>query len=205
TRSFIVWDPKEKRVVFMKDTWRIEGIDKEGQIYAELHAAHVEHIAPFERAGDLNHRTRAQECVGEAWARLGTKRPFRTYQHYRLALGVVGRDLESFKSTKELVTAVRDAVVAHSQIYERVKILHGDISVGNIMILPNGRGILIDFDLCKRLSSLKASWVPGRTGTWRYMSVRLQQGETPLRPTLADDLESFLHILIRLALLYTPN
>ncbi|KAF9474199.1 hypothetical protein BDN70DRAFT_842624 [Pholiota conissans] len=204
TRTFVVWDPERKRILFLKDTWRIANIAKEGDVYVELHNSGVQNVAPLERAGDLHQRTRAQECTGEAWARWGKKRPFRTHEHYRLVLGVVGRSLTTFKSTKELVTAVFDAIKAHDQIY-KLGILHRDISVGNILILPNGRGILIDFDLCKRVEELQSARQVERSGTWQFMSARLQMSAVPLTPKFSDDLESVLLVLIWVGLLYTPN
>ncbi len=33
--------------------------------------------------------------------------------------------------------------------YELARILHRDISIANIMILPNGKGILVDWELSK--------------------------------------------------------
>jgi RIO-like serine/threonine protein kinase len=43
---------------------------------------------------------------------------------------------------------------AHKEAFEKARILHRDISVGNILITEDGRGILIDWDLCKRVKSL---------------------------------------------------
>jgi len=38
--------------------------------------------------------------------------------------------------------------LAHDATYYDAKILHRDISVGNIMILEGGGGFLIDWDMC---------------------------------------------------------
>jgi hypothetical protein len=113
TRTFVVYDLKDKRVVFLKDTWRIDlpGVVKEGEIYDSLHSAKVSHVAPFICGGDIpHHRTRTQDFVAEPWARRVGKRLLRPHQHYRLVLGVVGRDLTSFESTWEMVHAIRDAM-----------------------------------------------------------------------------------------------
>jgi len=42
---------------------------------------------------------------------------------------------------------------AHKEAYE-AGILHRDVSVGNIMITPEGRGLLIDWDMCKCIDDL---------------------------------------------------
>ncbi|KIJ59739.1 hypothetical protein HYDPIDRAFT_100234 [Hydnomerulius pinastri MD-312] len=60
---------------------------------------------------------------------------------------MVGRGLTTFTCTKELAQGVLDAVEAHWQIYEQAKILHRDISAGNIMLADEGRGVLVDWDL----------------------------------------------------------
>ncbi|KAF9470776.1 hypothetical protein BDN70DRAFT_653456 [Pholiota conissans] len=205
--GYVVWNPVKKAVVFMKDTWRVSlpGIDKEGNIYREMHAAGVENIAPLECAGDVEHAPVVQDFMIAAWARWKEKKVLRRYVHYRIVLGVIGRDLTKFRSAKELVTAIHDATVAHDQIL-KAGIIHRDISVGNILILDNGRGILIGFDLCKRLKDLKETARDSdRSGTWQFMSARLQSSHTPLHPERADDLESLLHVLTWVALKYVPN
>jgi serine/threonine protein kinase len=88
--------------------------------------------------------------------------------HYRLALDVIGRNLVTFESPYEMVTAVRDAIVgefscscgemtligvlALMDAY-RAGILHRDFSPGNIIITSGGRGLLIDWDMSKPLAT----------------------------------------------------
>jgi hypothetical protein len=96
---------------------------------------------------------------------------YHTFRHYRLVLYKIGRDLLSFGSTKELVTAMRDAFIgmpyssifftlskfiltAHYHTYYDAGILHRDISAGNILITSSGQGLLIDWDLSKDTNSL---------------------------------------------------
>jgi RIO-like serine/threonine protein kinase len=43
---------------------------------------------------------------------------------------------------------------AHKQAYEWAKILHRDISAGNIILTDDGKGLLIDWDLCNRVENL---------------------------------------------------
>ena len=49
TQTFVVADPDTERVVFLKDTWRIDLPDmmKEGAIYRTLHKANVLNIPSF--------------------------------------------------------------------------------------------------------------------------------------------------------------
>jgi hypothetical protein len=113
TRSLPVYDPVQDRVVYLKDTWRIDSDDmqKEGDTYRQLHDYQVPHIAPFERGNDLEghgSHTMTHEYVEESWV---CGMPFATgHIHYRMVLGVVGRELSTFRSTRELVSAVADAL-----------------------------------------------------------------------------------------------
>ena len=117
-------------------------------------------------------RTRTQEFVrgfggGHDWC---PGRPcVSPYVHYRLVLETLGRPLTTFKSTRQLCEVIRDALVgawgswlstglaneisvaAHTEAYDRVQILHRDVSAGNILITEEGSGVLIDWDLSKKV------------------------------------------------------
>ena len=92
------------------------GIEPEGDIYEDLHAHGVENIAPFECAGDIpGHGTRTPDFVTKHWA-TSLKKALWYHHHYRLVLGVIGRDLTRFTSTHELVSAMRDAIIGGSHV-----------------------------------------------------------------------------------------
>ncbi|KAF8889310.1 hypothetical protein BD779DRAFT_1520893 [Infundibulicybe gibba] len=218
TRTFEAYSLKTKERVFLKDTWRVVSKTqrREDEIYVRLKAAGVEHIAEFIEAGDLEgHITRSQLIRptdgNEEWLK-PPRRSLRTLQHYRLVLEDIERTLTEFTTTREMVTAFRDASEAHAQAYSRARILHRDISVGNILIKGGpgrGRGVLIDWDLCKDLDhqSLGATQSE-RTGTWQFIAARLlmptDDGSIPI-PNLTDDVESFFHVLTYVAVLYTAH
>jgi RIO-like serine/threonine protein kinase len=42
-------------------------------------------------------------------------------------------------------------VTAHTVAYEKTHILHRDVSAGNILIADDGSGLLIDWDLSKKV------------------------------------------------------
>jgi hypothetical protein len=113
TRSLPVYDLGMERVVYLKDTWRIDtdDIQKEGDTYRQLQKHKVPHIAPFERGNDVGghgSRTMTYEYVDESWV-CGV--PFSTNNlHYRMVLSVVGREMSTFRSTRELASAVADAM-----------------------------------------------------------------------------------------------
>ena len=166
TRGMLGYDEEKKMVVYIKDYWRpiASGYEKEGDIYRSLEENKVPYTASFGRGNDLPHQTRSHE--------LCTRSNMIPLQHYRIALNKVGKHLTEFSSTHELVGAIADAMegpssllcllpvlicatfIAHDQAYFKAKILHRDISVGNILIGADGRGFLIDWDLCIRIGGV---------------------------------------------------
>ncbi|KAH7884221.1 hypothetical protein F5I97DRAFT_1968348 [Phlebopus sp. FC_14] len=202
TRALPVYDLEKKKCVYLKDTWRIDTSEMkpEGEVYEMLHNAHVPHIAPLECAGDLNYTTVTQDLVLEDWS--CTREAITGHIHYRIVLGVIGRSLATFRSTKELTQAVLHALEAHRAAHDLVRILHRDISSGNIILTDDG-GVLIDWDLCKPLAEDKQRR-RDRTGTWQFMSAALLQDPHKAHE-LQDDLESFLHVLAWAVVHYVPN
>ncbi|KAG2115711.1 hypothetical protein BD769DRAFT_1363258 [Suillus cothurnatus] len=209
TRSLPVYDPVKDRVVYLKDTWRIDSNDmqKEGDTYRQLHGYQVPHIAPFERGNDLEgygSHTVTHDYVEESWV---CGMPFATgHIHYRMVLGVVGRELSTFRSTHELVSAVADALEAHEVAYHKAGILHRDVSVGNLIVTDDGEGLLIDWDLCRKRGTIQKRrhdrTVSG--GTWQFMSGALLSDPTK-HQDFEDDLESFLHVLTWTSIRYCPS
>jgi len=181
TFGYIAFDVERGELVYLKDFWRVDHpeIQKEGDVYLELHEAEVRNIAKMGRAGDVRsttndgqvrasarvQRTRAQDYLNHSWC---PGRPVvEPYVHYRLVLETVGMPLNRFKSTRQLCEVIRDAVVgkggfprvatqltmlvAHTDAYNKTQILHRDVSAGNILITEKGTGILIDWDLSKKV------------------------------------------------------
>lgn len=135
TQVFTVYAPDLDKCVLMKDTWRVSlrGMQIEGAIYRRLHAAKVLHIVRFVCGGDVTSpfcRTRSHKFAKRCGLRL---RP-----HYCFILDDISRDLTSFMTTKELVETLTGALQAHMEAFENAKILHRDISVGNIIISDRG-------------------------------------------------------------------
>ncbi|KIJ59178.1 hypothetical protein HYDPIDRAFT_118768 [Hydnomerulius pinastri MD-312] len=205
TRSLPVYDMVADRVVYLKDTWRINAPDvtPEGEVYGILHKKAVPNIAPFECGGDVGgdgFETKTQEETVEDWS--CAQEAITGHIHYRMVLGVVGRSLTAFSSTKELAKGMLDAVEAHWHAYEDARILHRDISAGNILLTDEG-GLLIDWDLCKS-RDYHTRRRRDRTGTWEFMSAALLQN-THKDHELQDDLESFLHVLNWAMVRYVPS
>ncbi|KAG6883396.1 hypothetical protein C0995_012354 [Termitomyces sp. Mi166 len=117
----------------------------------------------------------------------------------------IGKSLEEFENSKQLMQVVSDAFTACQQAYERCEHrIHRDISGRNILIDENGRGILIDWDLSKREADLHRLRRHERTGTWQFMSYLLVSRDHFIH-TIQDDMESFIHIMLYFALRYLKH
>ncbi|EEB93890.1 hypothetical protein MPER_07396, partial [Moniliophthora perniciosa FA553] len=69
---------------------------------------------------------------------------------FHICFQEVGRRLTEFRTTYELITAIKDAIKAHQVAYDEARILHRDISPGNVLISEDGKsGFLIDWDFSK--------------------------------------------------------
>ena len=125
TFGYIAFDVERGELVYLKDFWRVDHpeIQKEGDVYRELHEAEVRNIAKMGRAGDVRltindgqvrasvgvQRTRPHDYLNHPWC---PGRPaVEPYVHYRLVLETVGMPLNRFKSTRQLCEVIRDAVV----------------------------------------------------------------------------------------------
>ncbi|KAF8549298.1 hypothetical protein OG21DRAFT_1500509 [Imleria badia] len=197
----------EPRVIYVKDTWRFLSdlpnveVMAEHDIYEILHRHGTPNIPEHVAGGDVEGgRTQTQDLVDAPW--LCVRPRISPYQHYRLVHRIVGRALFKFACTKQLVTGVFDALQAHSHAFHVAKILHRDISAGNIILTDGGKGLLIDWELAKKVDE-GGSRRPDRTGTWQFMSANLLLHPGKMH-TFTDDLESFLHVLGWTTLRYAP-
>ncbi|KAM3518026.1 hypothetical protein MY4038_010201, partial [Beauveria bassiana] len=105
----------------------------------------------------------------------------------------LGRPLRTFQSHIELLQVFQDAIICHRSLYYDAKILHCDISPGNIIILDHQdkeqpKGVLIDLDSAINLNeALEAGF--RMTSTRPFMAIGVLRNEPH---TYRHDLESFL-------------
>ena len=116
TFGYIAFDVERGDLVYLKDFWRVDHpeIQKEGDVYRDLHEAEVRNIAKMGRAGDVRliiddgqvcvivgvQRTRTHDYLNHSWC---PGRPaVEPYVHYRLVLETVGMPLNQFQSTQQL-------------------------------------------------------------------------------------------------------
>ncbi|KAI0066571.1 hypothetical protein BV25DRAFT_1770945, partial [Artomyces pyxidatus] len=198
TRATIALDMERDVLVFLKDSWRVAhpGCDREGDIYRRLHEHHVPYIPEFECAGDVYSGKFCQRTVTPQYA----KKPWACkakllihYVHYRIALGTIGVSMKHFDSGQQVCRAIRDAAEGPlSSAYTKAGVMHRDVSDANIMFTKDrSHGLLIDWE---HAVILEDGIKPQATGTWSYMSLKLQTH--PYVPhELSDDLESLLYVL----------
>ncbi|KIJ09577.1 hypothetical protein PAXINDRAFT_172454, partial [Paxillus involutus ATCC 200175] len=206
----LVCDPRWgaiEHAAYLKDRWRfipsLHPVQPEHEIYAMLHEANMSNIPQVVCGGDVGgpgSETDIHELAGAPW--LCVKLKITPFVHYRLLLDVVGRPLTSFKCTKELVRGILGAMKAHWSAYQSVNLLHRDISTGNIILTDDGEGLLIDWELAKKVDE-NAARRRERTGTWQFMSAVLLRNPG-MTHTLQDDIESFLHVLVWASIKYVP-
>ncbi|KAG2352802.1 hypothetical protein BDR07DRAFT_1210134, partial [Suillus spraguei] len=200
TRTCPAYDIGNDRVVMFKDSWRVAIADilPEGETYKILKKNNVSNIASCIACHDVpsipQQATQTYKLADAIWA--CSHDAITPYIHYRLVLDIVGKQLCEFESSHQLVTAVRDALIAHKDAYHNARVLHRDLSAGNVVIY-RGKGILIDWDLSKLIDVVGARQIT-RTGTWQFMSAHLIENRDA-KHDVEDDLESSLYVVLWVA------
>ncbi|KAL7905889.1 hypothetical protein GGI35DRAFT_471396 [Trichoderma velutinum] len=123
------------------------------------------------------------------WGGLHFSRPFS-----------LGRPIRTFESTHELLDALGDLVKAIRSLYVDGRMLHRDIAIKNLVIIPRGwgyaaRGILIDFDAALDLDNARA--VEPLVGSDGFMAIGILFGQPH---TYRHDLESLFYVFLWLAI-----
>jgi hypothetical protein len=98
----------------------------EGEIYRRLHENNVPNIPPCLLSGDVDsndthHTSRTHEIVDEHFTH-NSHWNITPYRHYRIVLGVVGRRLEKFNRTWEVVNAMHAALKGQMTIFFAVSL-----------------------------------------------------------------------------------
>ncbi|KAI0754495.1 hypothetical protein C8Q80DRAFT_1341464 [Daedaleopsis nitida] len=213
TRGYVAIDMADEDgpFVYLKDCWRVEHerIRKEGDVLEELNAAEVPHIPTLLCHGDIpGQRTRGPETFKKVYGD-EKKCYLKSHQHYRMVVKEVGMPLTEFKNGQELVRVLLDCLEAHAAAYA-AGLIHRDISAGNILIYYNDadgtvEGVLADWELSKKVKDdSDEPRQPDRTGTWQFMSVRALNDSRKII-MIPDELESFFHVLLFIALHFMPH
>ncbi|KAI0685723.1 hypothetical protein BC835DRAFT_495574 [Cytidiella melzeri] len=199
TKGYVAFNQQSKRLCFLKDYWRpiSSKIPKELDVYKKLKAAGVRYVASVIGGEDL-----VGQCTVTQIHLVLEEVPLERV-HCRLVFEQLARPLEAYRGSLDMIVVLLNALQGHEEAWTKAGVLHRDISVDNVMLVvdqddkedANVRGILNDWDLCKYKDELEPPATQyTRCGTWAFMSaVALQY---PFKPNeLADDLESFIHVL----------
>ncbi|PFH46574.1 hypothetical protein AMATHDRAFT_7642 [Amanita thiersii Skay4041] len=103
-----------------------------------------EHNDPFRVMDLLRDALRFFKLSGNVVGRVQT----------RVVMKGSGYPLTYASSCLEIATVLRDCIKMHKKMYMN-GVLHRDVSLGNIIIMSNGKGRLIDLDRAKYVSSQK--------------------------------------------------
>ncbi|KJZ69215.1 hypothetical protein HIM_11394 [Hirsutella minnesotensis 3608] len=147
-----------------------------------------------------------QLSIGKAKPSLYTlgEDPWENRIYSCLVVSPAGRVISDFKTIKELLESMRDAIKAHQSLYMTGNILHRDISSNNIIITDpetadGFKGMLIDLDLAKVRDS-GPSGARHQTGTMQFMAVEVLRKADH---TYRHDLESFFYVLLWMCARYS--
>jgi len=114
TCTSITYDVQEKKPVFMKDSWPVWLGDNlmEGQVYQQLNGGNVPNIPCCVDFTEHSYKTDTQRFTSKL--KRGLKTSILEHRHHHLILDTVGKPLETFSSSKQLVSAVRAAIIGMS-------------------------------------------------------------------------------------------
>ncbi|KAF2174352.1 hypothetical protein K469DRAFT_614801, partial [Zopfia rhizophila CBS 207.26] len=113
--------------------------------------------------------------------------------HRRLIMRDIGKSIYEASSLRAVLTGLLGGIKGHESLLD-AKILHRDISIGNIMLkMGEDDGFLIDLDLAIRLDRQRASGAPSKTGTKVFMAIGTLYGDED--HSFMHDLESFFWVL----------
>ncbi|KDQ59814.1 hypothetical protein JAAARDRAFT_153902, partial [Jaapia argillacea MUCL 33604] len=218
TRGYVALNVETMEFVWLKDVWRIRDLHKEGDVIYEMNEAQVPNVPTLVCHGDVEDQRTLTDKLLENKVQ---DRRMKGYIHYRLVVREVARPLWEFENGQELVQILGGCLLAHHAAYERLSILHRDVSDGNILIVfgphrdgePGAvgrRGMLTNWAVCKKVLKHK-DWMgvvrgheQARTGTWEFISASLL-GHPTKSPTWQDDLESFFRVLLFFAVRFLRN
>ncbi|KAI0344305.1 hypothetical protein BDW22DRAFT_1427927 [Trametopsis cervina] len=195
TRGFLAWEVEEERVVFLKDTWRAKDHESEAQIYQKLQRATMpeKYLPRVLICGDVyfsdgdRQVTKTHDYAGSGCDWYRPTKWIREHVRHRV-VQEVAFPLDMVSSSRQLTQAMRDTLEAVLATFRDAHMLHGDISVGNIMLDANSNAFLNDWDYAMSLSPENAGHVC-RTGTWQFMSIGILTDPTKAH-TIMDDVES---------------
>ncbi|EED84704.1 predicted protein [Postia placenta Mad-698-R] len=172
-QGYVAYNVDEKRLVYLKDSWRFADVIPEHKTYIKLWQNEVPYIAKPISDGDVFAGTDAQA---------------RPRVQYTLTQDYLRKRGNAKSKSK---ARIHYRIVFDEAAWQKAEVLHRDLSVSNVMtkdIIPSdGRrrvqGVLNDWDLSK----LKKESEKGSSQVHRSYSEQKKH-------EVSDDLESFIHV-----------
>ncbi|KZT03896.1 uncharacterized protein LAESUDRAFT_728580, partial [Laetiporus sulphureus 93-53] len=204
TKVYAAYNIKTERMCTVKDCWPEEWEEGEHTKYECIQEAKVRCTATCLYGGFVGEqKTKTCDCMK-------CTRPVR--RHYRIVLKELGRPLDKYSSSGELIIAAYCVLKAHRDAWKKCGLLQRDMSPYNMVFdevdprdlaegeRPAIRGLLIDWHLAKSQDELNSGAKRvGRSGTWQFISARLLMNPTA-QNEVSDDLESVILIMEWMAL-----
>ncbi|KAL0959983.1 hypothetical protein HGRIS_011640 [Hohenbuehelia grisea] len=207
TRGWVVCNVETEELGFLKDAWCSPQLLKETETLLKLQKAGCRNVPTLVCGGDLEQVTRTQDYVDSAWSTDNSDKII-LRRHIRFVVKEVGLPLSTIKHSSDLLRLVFDALLGHKDAFVKCRLLHRDVSAGNILIVTDddGRrhGMLNDWDLATHVNGLGRARTPDRAGTWQFMSHRILMSLKHIHQ-LQDDLESFLYVTLYQGLVYCEH
>ncbi|KAJ2981455.1 hypothetical protein NUW54_g10874 [Trametes sanguinea] len=211
TRGYWAVRADTGRVVFLKDTWRVP-VEQEGCVIARLNTLGVRNVPVALAHGDIyfeapiideNLSFRGVHISDvKHIAHVSSSIMQRRYAYHRAR---PSRAINEDTNKQTNKPAMRDSLAKDSRI-------HRDISTGNIILVREEgspadsarRGYLIDWESSSRVDEQGLSLDRDRTGTWKFMSIKLI--DEPEEPhTFQDDMEALFYVVLYCSLVHLPH
>ncbi|KAJ2915009.1 hypothetical protein MD484_g5421, partial [Candolleomyces efflorescens] len=205
TTCWAVSDPESGEKLLVKDTWRLDNGSAEHVHLKE--AVGLPGVAQMISCEPNRGHTKDLRSPG-------TDEPlnFEDRIETRVIIKRYGHPIIYFKSAKQLLCALRDAIAGHRGLFKKGT-LHRDVSIQNVVLGlpgadPGERGTLIDFDLATRCGAAgfhpPMDWqmgIPLFHSTSVLYSADLEE-YGPFPHDHVDDIESFFWILTYIVYTY---
>ncbi|KAF8810990.1 hypothetical protein BYT27DRAFT_7019859, partial [Phlegmacium glaucopus] len=127
---------RDDKSFVLKDSWVLEDLVESENTHLQAMVGHdkIKSLVPtFVGGGDVKINKITDSTASYCGSGL-IRRPHNQPVHRRIVTGPVGIPLTAFRSKKEFVNVLIGVVSAHKYLCETLKILHCDISIGNILL-----------------------------------------------------------------------
>ncbi|CAG7555255.1 unnamed protein product [Fusarium equiseti] len=117
-----------------------------------------------------------------------------------VAIAPLGRPIRQFASIPELLEVLHDLVKALQSLYMNARILHRDVAIKNLIIVPqhgegSPKGVLLDFNFALDLDNIRP--IEPMVGSDGFMAIGILSGQ---RHTYRHDLESLFYVFLWIAI-----